>query len=100
MLYKVVILTFKFINEVIQCDHSNESCLAILATYFSCLIISDFKRLKRAFFASIVIISAFILLITILPFLIRAQYLNSTYFFMTIACKFSNWLFELKLDES
>jgi len=30
MLYKVV-LTFEFADEILKCDHSNESCLAVLS---------------------------------------------------------------------
>ena len=31
MLYKLVVLTFKFVDEILQCDHSNESCREILS---------------------------------------------------------------------
>ena len=44
MLYKVI-LTFVPVDEILKCDHSNESCRAVLsrgADYYAVQSVSDF----------------------------------------------------------
>ena len=49
MLYKVV-LTFEFVNEILKCDHSNESYLAVLscgAVYYAVQGATNFESVDK-----------------------------------------------------
>ena len=40
MLYKVV-LTFESVDEILKCNHSNESCWALLSCGVVCYVVQD-----------------------------------------------------------
>ena len=52
MLYIGVVLTFKSVDEILKCDHSNESCRALLscgAVYYTMQVGSNFENVGENF---------------------------------------------------